>query len=157
MRNLKSNVKRNCLKCNLYFERYMEPHKLRKGGGKYCSRSCSNAVGTKHTEKTKKRLSESKMGTKNPQYGLREEKSMHWKGDSVGYYGIHDWIERQRGKAQICENCNTDDAKRYEWANISGEYRRDLSDWKQLCKKCHNDYDGVNAWQNWKRSKGYAL
>jgi len=47
-----------------------------------------------------------------------------------------------------CEFCGTTQAKRFEWANIDGEYRRNLDDFIRLCKKCHNDYDGVNAWQN---------
>lgn len=32
--------------------------------------------------------------------------------------------------------------KRYfQWANISGEYLRIVSDWKQLCVKCHKKFD----------------
>ena len=76
------------------------------------------------------------------------EGSPHWKGDEVGYYGLHDWVTRHQGQPVGCEECGTDDpVKRYEWANISGEYRRDRSDFRRLCKKCHNDLDGVNLWQ----------
>lgn len=31
--------------------------------------------------------------------------------------------------------------KRYEWANISGEYKRDRSDWVMLCPSCHRKID----------------
>jgi len=30
---------------------------------------------------------------------------------------------------------------RYEWANISGEYKRDVSDYIQLCPSCHRKFD----------------
>lgn len=98
------------------------------------------------------------MGKKNPQYGKTDEKSMHWKGDEVGYFGVHDWLTKHYGQPKYCSNCGSKDKdKRYEWANISGQYKRTINDFVRLCKKCHNDYDQVNAWQNWKRSKGRAL
>ncbi len=35
--------------------------------------------------------------------------------------------------------------KRYfNWANISQEYKRDIKDWKQLCKKCHGKERQLN-------------
>lgn len=105
----------------------------------------------------REKIRQSKLGAKNPQYGLREEKNQHWMGDSVGYFGVHDWLTRQYGQPKECEQCLTTTAKRFEWANISGEYKRERSDFKRLCKKCHNDFDEVNAWQNWKRAKGYPL
>lgn len=64
-----------------------------------------------------------------------------WKGSAVGYASLHNWVSRQLGKAKTCENCSTEDAKRYEWANISHEYKRDISDWRSMCKSCHERYD----------------
>ena len=79
---------------------------------------------------------------------LIADQNPNWKGDDVGYAAVHDWITRYHGQPAICDFCGTNDpSKRYEWANISGEYRRDRSDYHRLCKKCHNDFDGVNAWQ----------
>lgn len=40
-----------------------------------------------------------------------------------------------------CEHCDTKTSVRYEWANISHQYKRDLDDWMELCKKCHMAYD----------------
>ena len=78
--------------------------------------------------------------------------SHNYKGDEVGYYALHAWVARHRGKPKECEFCGTtDESKRFEWANIDGKYRRSLDDFIKLCKKCHNNYDGVNAWQQKKK------
>ena len=69
------------------------------------------------------------------------EKSFYWKGDDVGYHGIHKWIAKKLGKPNFCENCKTTIKKHYHWANISGKYIRDVSDWKRLCVKCHRSFD----------------
>lgn len=66
-----------------------------------------------------------------------------WKGDNVGYRTLHCWVQRHLGKAQGCSNDPTHKSARFHWANISGEYKRDLSDWKQLCIKC-NLNDGIH-------------
>ena len=62
-----------------------------------------------------------------------------FKGKS--YDGLHDWVERNLGKARdgVCSNC--EGSRNLQWANISNEYKPDLSDWKILCKKCHAKYD----------------
>lgn len=63
------------------------------------------------------------------------------KGDSVGYPGIHAWVRKHRGKASVCEWCTS--TKAVQWSNVSREYKRDLTDWVALCKKCHIKYDNV--------------
>lgn len=65
-----------------------------------------------------------------------------WKGDAVGYHGIHIWIRKQRGRPSYCEHCQkTDEAAKYQWANKSGQYKRDVNDWLRLCLSCHKKYD----------------
>lgn len=66
------------------------------------------------------------------------EKHHLWKGDAVGYSAIHSWIRRKLGKASRCVKCSNPNSKRYEWSNISGEYKRDVSDWQELCSRCNN-------------------
>lgn len=61
-----------------------------------------------------------------------------------GYRGIHNWVERTLGKPKLCEHCETTTAKRYHWANISGKYLRDKSDWLRLCVSCHWLFDHKN-------------
>jgi hypothetical protein len=61
-----------------------------------------------------------------------------------GYRSLHLWVERNLGKPMQCENCSTTYPQRYHWANISGEYKRELSDWVRLCPLCHKNYDNQN-------------
>jgi hypothetical protein len=60
-----------------------------------------------------------------------------WKGEQVGYYGVHTYMRRRLGNAVSCVRCDTLDSKRYVWHNISGKYKRDINDWESLCSKCH--------------------
>jgi hypothetical protein len=71
------------------------------------------------------------------------EKNWKWKGDDVGYFALHHWINRTKGKATICEHCGSDGGhiRKCHWANVSGEYRRDINDYISLCAKCHKKYD----------------
>lgn len=60
-----------------------------------------------------------------------------WKGDDVGYSGLHEWVRKTLGRPQKCQCCSTKKARRYEWSNVSGEYRREAEDWVRLCVSCH--------------------
>lgn len=85
----------------------------------------------------------------------RREKNPNWKGDNVTLSGIHRWIERNHGKPMKCEECGTTEKKRYDWANISGQYKRDFSDWKRLCRSCHVKFDKslLKAWDTRRKTK----
>ena len=72
---------------------------------------------------------------------ISEENSYLWKGNGAGYNALHSWIRKKLGKPKVCHNCKTEVAKKYEWANISKEYKRELSDWVRLCTSCHRFYD----------------
>jgi len=69
----------------------------------------------------------------------------NWKGDTVGYMALHTWLHRRLGKATACVECGKTKG-RIEWANKSHEYKRDVSDWISLCKKCHIAYDRDKGW-----------
>jgi hypothetical protein len=66
-----------------------------------------------------------------------------WKGDGVGYVGLHTWVKKQLGQPRECKFCNKVEFNNYKihWANISGKYKRDLEDWIRLCASCHKIYD----------------
>ncbi len=66
-----------------------------------------------------------------------------FKGTDKEYNTLHRWVEKQLGKPQECENCGITEG-RFEWANISDDYKKDVSDWARLCKRCHRYFD--NDW-----------
>lgn len=81
---------------------------------------------------------------------MRGEDHPNWKGDKAGYRSIHAWAHLRIKRAAECRHCGKPDKvietstgpRRYlQLANISGEYRRDLNDWKFLCPSCHIKYD----------------
>lgn len=64
-----------------------------------------------------------------------------WKGSDAGYMALHNWIRRHKPKSGSCSDCGAEG--RTDWANVSGEYRRDLDDYRELCRPCHRRFDGV--------------
>lgn len=61
------------------------------------------------------------------------------------YNDSHKWLRTQYGKATHCENqkcpktCNT-----FHWALIHGKpHAKNRANYKQLCVRCHFEYDGV--------------
>lgn len=91
------------------------------------------SLGRVYSKERNKKISESKMGEKHPL----------WAGDNVSYGALHSWVKRHFPKPEFCVDCKIKKAR--DLANISHEYKRDLSDWEWLCHKCHMDKDGVTA------------
>lgn len=95
-------------------------------------------LGKHHTLEAKNKISNSRKGL------MLSEKNHMWKGDDVGYFALHKWIQRKLGSPKICSKCGENNLnKRYEWHNISGKYKRDITDWKRLCVKCHRIYHKI--------------
>lgn len=65
----------------------------------------------------------------------------NYKGNNAGYMAKHLWISKKYGKLRICQLCGTREAKYYDWANVSGKYKREISDWLRLCRNCHKQFD----------------
>lgn len=57
------------------------------------------------------------------------------------YNAVHSWMRRHFGKPSRCMKCSNPNGYRYEWANISGSYKRERSDWMELCQSCHKIMD----------------
>lgn len=85
----------------------------------------------------------------------RGENNPNWKGDEAGYFAIHDWVKLRLGKPRLCSECGTTEAKKYEWANISGQCKRELTDWRRLCVSCHRKWDG-HAYTMWQTRRSNA-
>ena len=80
-----------------------------------------------------------KKGLANPGFRPNELNPM-WKGNLVGHESIHSWVKRRKTKPRLCENCYQKTP--YDLANISQKYKRDLSDWRWICRTCHMIEDG---------------
>lgn len=63
-----------------------------------------------------------------------------WAGEKVGYAGVHAWIKKHFPKPVVCSDCRINPP--HDLANISQQYKRDVSDWEWLCRKCHMTKDG---------------
>ena len=87
------------------------------------------------------------------------ERGSAWAGDQVGYSGVHRWLQKHYPKSGLCEQCSAIagvNCRRTEYANISGEYRRDRIDYRELCPSCHRRLDGCNPARG-ERSGGAKL
>ena len=49
--------------------------------------------------------------------GLIGKKNYRWKGDKVGYFGLHSWIYRKLGKPKYCQECGKTSGK-FQWHSI---------------------------------------
>ncbi|KKM86040.1 hypothetical protein LCGC14_1283040 [marine sediment metagenome] len=63
----------------------------------------------------------------------------NWKGDAVGYFALQNWINRNYPRQGICSTCGKRANTGY--VNINGEYKRDITDFIELCMSCHKIYD----------------
>lgn len=86
---------------------------------------------TNHPERKRRfcSLRCAKQGANNPMWS-----------ENVGYDALHGWVNRNLKKPLACECCGK--KKPLDAANISNEYKRDLTDWEWLCRKCHMQKDG---------------
>lgn len=94
-------------------------------------------TGRKLSKCHKKNISLSKTGNKHPR----------WQ-ENPSYSTVHYWIAKIKGKPKLCEMCGLKKSpkgkkKWFQWANISGEYKRLVNDWIRLCYPCHRKYDNV--------------
>lgn len=139
--------KRNCLQCGKEFLAKNSPSRV--GRGIFCSRLCkTNHFKGKHLSPE----SEFKKGMSPWNKGIEVFSKIH-KGNNVGIRNLHTWVERRLGKPNKCQKCGSTTAKRFEWSNISRQYKRDLNDWQRLCIKCHQRYDGHSIKNNKERLK----
>ena len=121
---------RECVVCKCNF--MTNATEISKGGGKCCGMQCRNIYLKSIVKK--------------------DSDSPHWKGDNVKKSALHSWVQKHKGSPSECEHCGTTSAKQYDWANVSGEYRRDLDDFIRLCRSCHAKYDYSSRLPKWRKS-----
>lgn len=147
-------LSKSCLICNTIFYnrrknkegQWIGKYTLKQWAikAKYCSFKCywqaRKGVRISRNTEFKKGIVPWDKGVERPE--IMNERNPNWKGDKVGYMALHAWVGRKLGKPSYCTHCFKTEGK-FEWANKSGEYKRDLDDWIRLCKSCHNKYDDI--------------
>lgn len=117
-----SKIKIICPTCNKEFYRWR--CQVESGQGKFCCRKC-----VRRTNDYIENVRERQTGSNNSNYKK-----------NAGLKAIHLFIRSRFDKPDFCQNCNIN--KPYDLANISQKYKRLLTDWKWLCRKCHMIEDG---------------
>ena len=116
----------------------------------FCSSECYAFTRNKELEEKGSKTRYTHGHRKNPKSHYRAlarllENDGHklWKGDSVSYRGLHQWVRRKKGKPSGCVRCGrrSHKPKVIQWANIDGKYHRMLEDFVSLCASCHKNHD----------------
>lgn len=155
-----STPTKNCKACGNQYSKFPSDSRKYWEIKTYCSKKCANNAnknyeqlkGIKRPAEVIERMRATMFksgstpwnkGTEN--HAIKQDKHPNWKGDKVGYTGLHMWVYSQLGKPGDCENCGKTglSGKQIHWANASHEYKRELTDWLRLCAKCHMAYDKV--------------
>lgn len=134
-----------------------EANKRAWSSGAYANRVCAGMTGHTHSVESRKLMGHDKKGiplTAEHRKKISEahgsgENHVLWKGDDVGYRGLHTWVEKMKGTPQHCDDCGRTKPPKglgrtrsyFQWANISLRYLRDVTDWKRLCCKCHKSFE----------------
>jgi len=103
------------------------------------------------SDNTKILISKALTGKKKSEESIKKRSGKNnyaWKGDDVGYFQLHRWIESKLGNSKYCECCKSSQKKKYEWANKDHKYKRKIEDWIRLCTSCHRQYDYKNNLSN---------
>lgn len=133
-------MKKICFTCNKEFIR-----SRKKQVKTFCSQTCywqslrgqpSKRRGQHQVAWNKGCKSKFPAWNKGTSYHALEKHSL-WKGDAVGYTALHKWVRKQGGIPNFCSKGIAHQAKIFVWANKSGLYKRDLSDWHTLCNSCN--------------------
>jgi hypothetical protein len=140
----KSAVEVNCFNCQTPFKVF--PYKADKRN--FCSIKCKQKytvplfLRAAHQATRGRKQTEEEIEKRRKSLPCGEAHHF-WKGHNVQYRSLHMWVESKLGKPHMCEVCGKDGLshRQYHWANLSGQYMRDLEDWLRMCVKCHRSYD----------------
>jgi hypothetical protein len=86
-------------------------------------------------------------GHTSAQKGKIGEENHRWLGVEAKYAAKHNWLQKHYRHPVVCEECGVkgkeDSLGRWDiqWANISGLYLREVTDYRPLCIKCHARFD----------------
>lgn len=154
-----------CKVCNKEFKSYRKNR-----ANKYCDKDCmmyarkhlgeAPMQGKKHSTKTKNKMAKSarqriidkpytipdwtdRLHSKETRLKYLEDRGGNidrTKGNyRIGYVNIHKYIRKRYDIKNICESCGVN--CKTQLSNKTGKYLKDISDWQELCPKCHRQYD----------------
>lgn len=141
-------LKRRCENCKKIF--YTYPSKVLGKSGhtkKFCSRVCYSSIRNKNLikngKKTRYKKGDIPFSKLHPERMPHGSKHINWKGQKVGYRGLHYWLYKVKGVPVKCTTCDIKRTtpKNMHWANIDHRYRRNPKDYISLCNSCHKLYD----------------
>lgn len=105
----------------------------------------SKAITGRHlSSEHKEKLRQLRLGWKHPEEVKRKigrpgALSSAWKDDGATYKAKHIWIRKYLSKPELCPSCKL--VPPTEVHNIDKQYRRVLSEWVWMCRKCHMHTD----------------
>jgi len=85
----------------------------------------------KKFEIPRRTLKETTKGIKNPNYNNLKK--------NPSYFGVHSYIRRYKPKPEGCEICGS--KSKLELSSKTHEYKRDVDEYRYLCRSCHELYD----------------
>lgn len=97
-----------------------------------------------------------KRGLKKERMYKKGDNHYMWKGENVKYGALHYWVKKNKPKPQFCDECKINLPR--DLANISGKYKRDITDFEWLCRSCHMNKDGrINNLKQFQKRKQHQL
>ena len=121
--------------------KYSSEHHSWKGGFPKCI-DCNKQLSKYKAVRCRECYYKINKGRRRSTFGIYGKSTPNWKGDDVKYQGLHKWLRNHYGKADKCENVNcSKKSNTFDWANVSGEYKRDINDYIKLCRSCHINMD----------------
>lgn len=109
----------------------------RKNIAESVKRTIANETPEKRAERIRKAISNRKSNFgKNHKRGKEHHA---WKETGLNYTNTHKWVNKMKPKMGVCETCGQEG--RTEYSNVDHKYKRVITDYMELCKKCHQKWE----------------
>jgi hypothetical protein len=110
-----------------------------------CECGCGEQVARRYVRGHNARVEREALTIGIQQRNTRHSGARHprWLGTEADYKQLHKWVNRKRQRTGTCVECGAtpppakDGRAGTDWSNISGQYLRELSDYRELCHPCN--------------------
>lgn len=140
-----AKVEKHCLQCGKPFEVFSS--EIKKGGGKFCSRSCATTFRNIHNNPTEYEEVRRKIslhhadvsGENNPMYGIRGENAPSYI-DGRSFFTGETYRKKllASGREMVCEICGTSEDLCVHHKD-KNHGNNELENLAWLCMRCHNN------------------